>query len=279
MDLNMQPNPRRSFTRTAKHGLINTIILHDQSTLETQAILHGGKLLEHVDIIHSNIPDLSHPAITYYLKNGAVPVGSIDFVQAAMRIAGISEPNNISYPTRGHHHLHREIKKVRAGEVIGRLFVKPTKANLFSGFVYDSEADPANYSEHEKSQYNAFTLMDPNDTVWISEPVNWLSEWRYYVVCGEIIGSAKYDKIKSIVHIPNITIVKKFIHDIEIEHPYVVDFGVLSNGETALVEVNDACYIGLLEKALVARDYLDFLRKRWSYFKIPNFDGNYQYSV
>ena len=54
------------------------------------------------------------------------------------------------------------------------------------------------------------------------------------------------------------------INDLGLEHPYVLDFGVLSGGETALVEANDFWAIGLYEKSMSSQDYLSLLNARWS---------------
>jgi hypothetical protein len=40
--------------------------------------------------------------------------------------------------------------------------------------------------------------------------------------------------------------------------------GVLSTGETAIVEVNDFWAIGLYDRALNPRVYLDLLQRRWN---------------
>jgi hypothetical protein len=52
------------------------------------------------------------------------------------------------------------------------------------------------------------------------------------------------------------------VHE-ELGHPFACDVGVLSNGLTAIVEINDAWAIGLYGKCLQPREYTDFLFTRW----------------
>lgn len=117
--------------------------------------------------------------------------------------------------------------------------------------------------QHDREQHLAFMAMPADAPVWISEPVQWLSEWRYYVANNAVVGRARYDSNEDEAPEPDEYTVKKCIRDMATSHPYVLDFGVLSTGETALVEANDAWAIGLYAEALSPRDYLYFLRSRW----------------
>lgn len=204
------------------------------------------------------------------LVNGAMSVGSVEFVRAAMALAGITEPLNISYPPYCHRYLHRELKQLKAGQVLGRWFVKPLTTKTFTGFVFDTMEYPADLSDHDQEQHRSFMALPEDALVWVSEPVKWVSEWRYYVAHSTVIGQCRYDAYGADEEpSPDISVVENCVRDLSIKHPYAIDFGVLSTGETALVEVNDAWAIGLYGDALSPRDYLAFLRSRWRLLTRP----------
>jgi hypothetical protein len=243
-----------------------TLLIQDVSTAETRAALAGAMLLDHqVTVRRSSLEDLSEPETVALLKAGAtLAVGSVEFVREAMRLADIAEPENLSYPDELTDFLRRDVREVRAGQVLGRHFVKPRKTKAFTGFVFDTMQDPDTLPPDVRPDYAAFMALPADTPVWISEPVIFLSEWRYYVKDGVIIGRARYDLdgAESVPQ-PDEAEILSAIKAFGAKHPYAIDFGVLEGGDTALVEVNDAWAIGLYGHALTQRQYLEFLRERW----------------
>lgn len=194
----------------------------------------------------------------------AVPVGSVEFVRAAMASAGIKEPAPLSYPPELLRYCGRGIRQIKAGEVLGDWFVKPAATKLFTGFVFSTMADPDALDGHDREQYDAFMALDPAEPVWVSEVVKFQSEWRYYVDGRRILGKARYDiDGADDAPEPDETVVSKILAALPFVHPCAVDIGVLDHGATVLVEVNDAWAIGLYSGALSAKDYLSFLMTRW----------------
>lgn len=128
----------------------------------------------------------------------------------------------------------------------------------------DIHVTNANLDNHDLIQYNALCGLLPDTPVWVSEPVQWIQEYRYYVMDSKIIGHARYDQDDADTAIePDINIVEQCIADLAITHPYALDMGILSSGETAIVEVNDAWSIGLYAGAMTPQDYVRFLSARW----------------
>jgi hypothetical protein len=243
---------------------MSTIILQNIPTYETRTIRNAGMLLDNIVILNSSIDRL--PEFTTQLKDGALPVGSVEFVREAMRLIEITEPPNMSYPSKASQYFHRTIKQIPISEITNRCFVKPISTKLFTGFIFDPSQELSTYNEHDAEQVSVLISLSPDTLVWISEPVYWVSEWRYYVAYNDIVGKARYDQDGADDSpIPELDVIKQCISDLDIEHPYTLDFGVLSTGETALVEANDAWAIGLYQKAMAPRDYLYFLRKRWEF--------------
>ena len=75
--------------------------------------------------------------------------------------------------------------------------------------------------------------------VWRSEVVEFLSEYRVFVLHDRVVGYRCYTG-DAHLHF-RLSQVEKFVAVFRDESPaaYVVDFGVLATGETALVEVNE----------------------------------------
>lgn len=243
---------------------VNRLILQAETSAEVRACLMAASMASPpVPVLRASLTTL--PDVARLIAAGvAAPVGSVEFVRAAMAAAGIQEPEPMSYPVELLRFCGREIKQRRAGEVIGTCFVKPVRTKLFSGFVFDTMTDPDSLTPHDREQYDAFMALEPSEPVWISEVVRFQSEWRYYVDAGKVLGKARYDAEGDAgAPEPDEGTVAKIISSLPFDHPCAVDVGVLGDGSTALVEVNDAWAIGFYQDAMPAKDYMAYLVKRW----------------
>lgn len=193
-----------------------------------------------------------------------LPVGSVEFMRAAMALAGIEEPPSVPYPQALRPWLRRHVRQGTVAEVNGRCFVKPAQLKRFDGFVLDTESPPADGDQHARGQYAVFQSLWPTEKLWISDPVEFLSEWRYYVAGGKILGLGRYDPDgEEDAPAPDPDEVRAAIAAWGRSEPYALDMGVLADGRTALVEVNEAWAIGLYEKALAPKAYLAYLAAGW----------------
>jgi hypothetical protein len=151
------------------------------------------------------------------------------------------------------------------------VFVKPFNIKQFNGFVFDPNKIITDYSDHDVEQLNIVLSMKLEEFIWISDVVNFIYEYRYYIQNGEIIGHARYDDLEEEnVPEPNLQIVKSYINLLSCLYkwknkPYCLDFGVLDSGETCMVELNEAWAIGLYGDALNSKEYLNFLIAGWKY--------------
>ena len=203
-----------------------------------------------------------------HLARGAcVPVGTVEFVRRAMALAGIAEPGNLSYPQVLRQYLHRQVEQREAGSVLGRWFVKPFTTKAFSGFVFDTLDNPDHLSCHDRAQHNAFLAIEPRSRVWVSEPVSWVSEVRYYVLNGEILGEGRYDDGPDDAPLPDPLVVREMASRFGANRgapvAFALDVGVLDCGATALVEVNDGWALGYYGGTLEPRQYVQLLMRRW----------------
>lgn len=247
---------------------MKTLLLQNVSTVETRTVKQAVALSnkDEYNVVRVDIDSL----LTYWeVDPSYIPVGSVEFVRAFMEVSGIKEPEINPYPITERKFLHRKVYSGKCPEE-GIWFIKPKKLKLFNGFVYDASKPYLDFTAYEREQIDVM-LENVHQEYWISEAVDFLSEWRYYIDRGQILGYARYDEEgEDDAPEPEIDSVKEYVDLLELiyykglmNHPYVLDFGVLSTGETALVEYNAPWAIGLYGGALTPKQYLKFLIDGW----------------
>lgn len=194
------------------------------------------------------------------LTNEMLAAGSVPFVKHALRALGKELPEENSYPDPLGPFLHREVRDLgslrEAKQILdaGRpLFIKPMQLKRFTGFVTYDSYDP---------RFNGASDRMP---VWIAEPVKWLSEWRYYVVNGTIVSMQPAPGTDESI-VPDSKVIAdavKLVSLAKIASAYAIDFGVLSTGETALIEMNDGFSIGAYGN-INADTYWQVISTRWA---------------
>lgn len=167
---------------------------------------------------------------------------------------------NNCYPKSLQKYLKRNIQTTTIKEITKnfgsntpRIFVKPkSNTKLFTGFVIQSDTD-------------LLHLMNfPSKTeLYYSSIVDWVSEYRVFVHNSKIVGIKMYSGDET--HHLDLNFVHNAIDEFEASNEktkgYGIDFGILSNGETSLVEWNDGFALGSyhLDKEI----YTDLLLERW----------------
>ncbi|MGL6073547.1 MAG: ATP-grasp domain-containing protein [Fimbriiglobus sp.] len=96
----------------------------------------------------------------------------------------------------------------------------------------------------------------------VSEPVEFVSEWRFYVVRGKIVGAGWYSGDPLVF--PDRDVIQRAVSQWGSSAPdgYGIDFGIITTGQTILVEVNDGYSLGCL--GLRPHVYSQLLEARWS---------------
>jgi hypothetical protein len=162
-------------------------------------------------------------------------------------------PEVLDYPPELQDFIRREIRQTTLEEVresIGPLFVKPVQHKLFTGFVWT------------KSRADRFRIaIHPNHTpVWVCRALDFTSEFRTFVLDGEILDVRRYkgdwsdapfkgwveDAVKAYKSAPR---------------AYSLDFGVTFGGRTLLIEVNDSFALGHYGMASIP--YARMIDARW----------------
>jgi hypothetical protein len=180
----------------------------------------------------------------FEMVEGTVPIGSVPFVRAALRQLGFNLPQPQPYPSVLAHLFYRQItrldslasavKRVADGQP---LFVKPAdRWKLFTGFVLCHPGDVRLFGKSRSSP------------VWVSSLVDFQSEWRAYVADHQLLDLRFVEDGGDRRVEPDLQVVLDAIARLQTmastPSAYVIDFGVLASGETALVEMNDGFAFG-----------------------------------
>ncbi len=130
------------------------------------------------------------------------------------------------------------------------VFVKPlSSAKEFAGLVITTPSDLVRLRH-----------LEDELGVQVAEPIAFVSEWRYFVIRGTVIGVAHY-KGDCFIHPEPMTVRNAVAAYADAPAAYGIDFGVTADGRTLLVEVNDGFALGCygLDPVL----YADMLEARW----------------
>lgn len=209
--------------------------------------------------------------------------GDIDVMFHAMKRLGI-EYTYDDYPDCLKLYLHRKVWEDELGNVKKELFengylknpifIKPKdKLKRFTGFVLETIDDLAN------------CRCAGNQTkVWCSEPVVFVSEFRCYlrkkwpnlpVSEGRVLTFGSFKKnYNPGDYLKVAEFITKLPFEVTSKLPSAcaLDFGILSTGEVALIEVNDAFSLGLYNGCnktdeIYKANYCECLTQRWEELK------------
>jgi hypothetical protein len=180
-------------------------------------------------------------------------VGFIGDVWQALEKLHVPRPTPIDYPHELQYLVGRSIIQSTLGEVrrlTRRLFVKPVEHKVFTGFVWEAS----------KADRIRIATYGDDVPVWISDEVEFVSEYRCFVLDREILGVRLYrgDWAKA----PDRGIVEGAVKTyLSSPRAYALDFGVTDDGRTLLVEANEGFALGHygLNSVLYAR----LIEARW----------------
>jgi hypothetical protein len=187
-----------------------------------------------------------------------VVVGGTVTVHMALRQIGIEPPLPLNIPQALSRFAGRRIWETSLGAfrmevetgLAGPVFVKPlVETKSFAGCVVSGRA------ELERLQH-----LEGETRLQAAEPVDFISEWRYYVHCRAVVGVAHYKGEWSAV--PDPAVVREAVSAYSTGPvAYSLDFGITADGRTLLVEANDAFALGAHGIDAVA--YAKMLEDRW----------------
>jgi len=253
---------------TGKKKHPSSLIIQQQQT---------GQLEKEESLLSDYANSLGIPVVTKSIKqisrgnidfdSSTLVAGNVPFMMHAMRLFRIPVPEHVPYPKILSPWLGRSVWQENTLHVLLSkidktgipLFIKPSKGwKNFTGFVVTGSHDSNLYGIKKKQP------------VWVSDHVNIVSEWRTYVVHGNIAGTyfANFGGDKNVK--PDLSEIKEAI-DIMISDKnalsgFAIDFGVTREGKTILIEVNDGFSVGAYDN-ISAKNYWDMTRARWDELK------------
>jgi hypothetical protein len=235
--------------------------------------IHGCAFQVEEQLIWEHCQEQSIPCKTFTLKNilrrnlpltqTDMVVGTVDAVTGALKQFKKTIPFANTYPNSLSGFYGRSMEKSTLSDIRSRMvlgmcsatFIKPADNHkTFTGFVARSDVD----------LYRIASLSG-RTPIWAVEPVQFLSEYRYYVNKGCIVHSAHYDGNPDIQ--PDADVVQNIIDTLSgaYDHTptaYAVDIGVLTTNNTVVVEVNEGYSLGAYHNPPAAL-YFDLLQTRW----------------
>lgn len=180
--------------------------------------------------------------------------GYIGDVWRALDKLGVPRPPSLDYPEPLRRFLGREMQRMPLRKARGlshrKVFVKPVKQKLFTGFVCEGT-------------FNDQIRMGPYDETeecWVSDTVKFVTEYRCFVLRGDVLAARHYKGDWGVA------IDRKVVEEAvraweEAPAAYTLDFGVDDKGKTLLVEVNDGFSAGTY--GLQPTLYAQVLEARW----------------
>ena len=183
-----------------------------------------------------------------------IVVGYVGTVRSRLQDFEIITPE-MDYPNELQEYLGRRIWKTKMNDVNNNpnnwpVFVKPIEDKQFTGIVV-----------HSAKELIGCGIQGVNQSVYCSEIVNFVAEWRCFVRYGKILGVKPYkgDWRKHYDY----RIIENAVNDFKSAPVgYAIDFGLTSDGRTLLIEVNDGYSLGCY--GLFYIDYAKLLSARWS---------------
>lgn len=182
-------------------------------------------------------------------------LGSIQFIHKALKLLNYDVPEPFDYPQSLEEFFGRKIYGSTISEISNNsnqwnVFIKPRGLlKQFTGRVIKSTADLIGTSNYEF-----------DTPIWVSEPVNFIAEWRVFVRYNEVIGVRPYKGDWRCTYDFKVieSAVKKFKDP---PNAYALDFGLTKDGRLLIVEVNEGYSIG--SYGLFYVDYAKVIATRW----------------
>ncbi len=191
-------------------------------------------------------------------KNNIV-IADIDATHKYLSRFGINCPKALNIPEELSSFTEREIRYMTMEE-----FKKDKKLPIFiKGNNYAKEYSNifgAGVITKEESRNSFFNGVPDEFPVLVSEVLDIISEYRCYIIDGELKGIKHY--LGDIRIFPDIKIIDSAISKYKSQPcGYSMDFGVTSDGKTVLIECNDGYSLG--NYGLEPDLYSTLLAKRW----------------
>ena len=197
---------------------------------------------------------------TLPLERDTLVVGGVPIVEAAMAMIGIPVPVADNLPACLAQYRGRKVWPSTWGELRAKLGKQGPPSPLFVKPLRRNKAFPAIALFDAEDMAAAARLADHLE-VLVAEYVVFVSEWRCFVRHERILELCRYQG--DVFRYPDPQVIQKAVIDFGQNAPaaYAIDFGVLTDGRTVLVEVNEGYSLG--SYGLDSIEYSELLEARW----------------
>ena len=172
------------------------------------------------------------------------PIGSVEWTRAYAAGLGVALPEPETYPEKLRRWLQRSVRLSRFRYTEPHEFVKPAHCKAFTGAIRSEIAE----------------AVDPDEVCWICEPVQFVAEWRLYILRGQVATWAQYGEGDDAE--PDLAQVAEMLAAWPGPAGWALDVGRLADGRQVLVEVNDGWALGFY-KGADPKAYLAVIAARW----------------
>ena len=184
-----------------------------------------------------------------------VVVASIEDTIVYFKDLGLPSLLALNVPSELMKFAGRKIEYMTMGE-----FRKDTREPIFVKPNGQAKAFVAGVLRKSSSKSFLFPDVPDSESVLVSEVVDFVSEYRGYVIRGDLKGIKHY--LGDIRVFPDMDVVDEAIRAYTSDPAgYSIDFGVTSEGKTLLIECNDGWSLG--NYGLDHQVYANLLMARW----------------
>lgn len=213
----------------------------------------GFEKLGYEVILINGIDEIENPELEDIVFAG---IGNVQ--QHLLRQFKIDTTNiNFDYPEELTKYLNRNVYQSTLGDIHNMIkngvdepfFIKPAnEQKLFTGVLVNSFSDIP-------------PLFNMETKVWVSEPIDLVSEFRCFIYYGKLIGVKNYKGNPFKIIDSNIVLnaIKDFSQQ---PKAFSLDFGLTRDNKTVLIEANDSHSLG--GYGLVPFQYARMISARWA---------------
>jgi hypothetical protein len=190
-------------------------------------------------------------------KTYSVCIGGVQNCRTALFKMGLRDFDIPCYPEELRLFMGRSIEITTIGKIVctvsnpfryTSVFVKPVLPKRFNAFITS-----------DKDAYSSLYNVEYNEKVYVSDIVEFISEWRVYVRYNDIVQICNYSGKPTVF--PNVNVIQAMINCWKGPCCYALDVGIVGD-QTILVEVNDFYSIG--NYGLFPSEYVEMLTLRWN---------------
>jgi hypothetical protein len=201
------------------------------------------------------------------LREGALPLsretlvaGGVPVVEEALTALRVAVPLADNLPACLAKYRGRRVWTSTWGELRARYGRSGPPEPLWVKSLRRNKGAPS-IAVYQADDIESAAGMPDDHEVLVSEYVLFASEWRCFVCRGKIVDLCRYQG--EVFRYPDPDVVRNAVADHQAVAPagYGIDFGVLTDGRTVLVEVNEGYSLG--PYGLEPMEYAELLEARW----------------